>query len=126
MQGLRKITKKSSERTSVHESSEYVCSSWLERTQKASSHPNGPRTAPQGGHVPGVPFAGGGEVVLTKIPLVTISTTSVRPNTNPTAFFWEYILVQVGQKYIFIHIYESRTYCVYSTAQNHLRKDNGN
>jgi len=126
MQGHQKITEKSSQRTSVHGSSVYACSSWPERTQKATSHPNGPMTAPQGGPVPGAPVAGGAEVALTAIPPMTASTTSVKPSTNPTALFWEYILVQVGQKYVLIHIYESGTYCVYSTAQNHLRKDSGN
>jgi hypothetical protein len=56
-------------------------------TQKANSHPNGPITAPQGGLVPGAPVAGGAEVVLTEIPPMTISTTSVKPSTNPTALF---------------------------------------
>ena len=74
------------------------------RTQKANNHPNGPMTAPQGGLAPAGPVSGGADVVLTEMPPMTISTTSVRPSTNPTALFWEYILVQVGQKYIFTNI----------------------
>lgn len=96
------------------------------RTQKANNHPNGPMTAPQDGLVPGGPVASGGEVVLTEIPPMTISTTSVRPSINPTALFCEYILVQVSQKHILTDICDSGAYCIYSTAQNHLRKDGGN
>jgi len=107
MQGHQRIREKSNQRTSVHGSSVYACSSWLERTQKATSHSNGPMTAPQGGPVPGVPVAGGAEVALTAIPPMTISTTSVMPSTNPTALFWEYILVQVGQKYVLIQYTKS-------------------
>lgn len=83
MQGCHKITEWSSHRISANGSS-YTSQG---RTQKAINHPNGPMVAPQGGFVPGVPVAGGGEVVLTEIPPMTISTTSVRPSTNPTALF---------------------------------------
>jgi len=76
--------------------------------------------------MPGGPVTDGADVVLTEIPPMTISTISVKPSINPIVLFCEYILVQVGQKHIQIYVYDSRAYCIYSTAQDHLGKDSRN
>ena len=67
------------------------------RTQKAKNHPNGPMLSIQGDLMPGGPVASGGETVLTENPPMAISIVSVKPSTNPTALFCEYIWGKVGQ-----------------------------
>ena len=76
--------------------------------------------------MPGGPVTGGGDVVPTESPPMTISTISVKPSINPIVLFCEYILVQIGQKHVQIYVYDSRAYCIHSTGQDHLRKNSRN
>ena len=65
-------------------------------TQKATSHPKGPITAPHGGPDPGGPaVAGRGWVVLMDIPPMTISARRVPPRMTPTNLLCPNIYVDV-------------------------------
>ena len=66
-------------------------------TQKATSHPNGPITAEQGGPRPvGPANGGGGDVTLILMPAITTSTAKIHPRTEAITLFCAKIWEEYG------------------------------